>query len=166
MNRTDTFLSCLKNWDETTENKTITLESLNFHLGYILGIRGNLSPTLEDIYKRIVYLTKEERIQEKFLIYSLISDVDFLLESDINFLGEALLNNIVLEEYHEKEYGAVPEHITNARERLRSKIYISQSENQLDNWREIKNTHFTLSNERTWEYEDFPNTNCIIKTNQ
>jgi hypothetical protein len=154
MNRINTFLSCLKNWDETTENKIESLEGITFHLGYNLGIREKLKIDLQDIHDRIVYLTKKEKIKEKFLIYSLISEVDFLLERGINYLGEAIIINEQLSSDYEDEFGVIPEHIEKSISKMKDKSNLFKAEIQLDNWRKIKNTHFTRFNERIWENDD------------
>jgi hypothetical protein len=154
MNRIDTFLSCLKHWDETTENKIESLDGITFHLGHALGIREKLSVELQDIYERIIYLTKEEKIKEKFLIYSLISEVDLLLERSINFLGEAIITNEQISSSYIEEYGLVPEHVEKGLLNMKDKSNLFKAEMQLDNWRKIKHTHFTLLNERIWESED------------
>lgn len=156
MNRTDTFLSCLKHWDETTENKSMTLDSINFHLGYILGL-GNesLKATLQDINDRIVYLTTSERVQGKFLIYSLINEVENLFKHDLNHLGEAIITNEAMNQSYLDEFGVVPDHVKSALERLKSKEHIFKCEHQLDSWRIIISTQFTISKERQWSNEEF-----------
>lgn len=158
MNRLDTFLSCLKHWDEATENKATTLDSINFHLGFILGLGDDsLSAKLQDIHDRIVYLTNTEKLQEKFLIYSLLNEVENTLEHQLNNLGEAIVNNEVMNQSYLDEYGEIPDHAKSTIDRLKSKEHIFKCENQLDSWRKIKNTHFTISQERSWSNQEFLN---------
>ena len=155
MNRIDTFISCLNEWNDSTIEKATPLDTITFELGYVLGLQNPIFPTLEEIKNRIVYLIDEEKIDGKFLIYSLISNIDLLLENVINNLGSALISNTELKKSFDKNSIEIPEELSSTIEKLKSKSHLSQAERQLDNWRKIKYTHFTITNEHTWTYEDF-----------
>ncbi|MDE3838649.1 hypothetical protein C0966_04500 [Bacillus methanolicus] len=158
MNRLSTFIQSLEEWKEVCEQTDKEFKGLLFHLAYTLGDKNSLSlSSTDELKSRIEYLIKEEKIREKFLVNSLIQEVNSYFEHFINSHGEIILNNEYLAKSYEEEFGIIPDHIQKGLERSKDKTFLFTLENQYDSWKLIVIKNFSKSQQRQWDREEFSN---------
>lgn len=81
MSWTDAFIDSLKDWNELCAVKNIKLEDVLGQIGYRIGQQGLVdNSTLEGLEDRINFLVTKERMDERFLIESLINQVTVILK--------------------------------------------------------------------------------------
>lgn len=73
-------------------SKNIKLEDVLGQIGYRIGQQGLVdNSTLEGLEDRINFLVTKERMDERFLIESLINQVTVILKNMLSELGENII---------------------------------------------------------------------------
>ena len=73
-------------------SKNIKLEDVLGQIGYRIGLQGLIdNSTIEGLEDRINFLVTEERMDERFLIESLINQVTVILKGMLSELGENII---------------------------------------------------------------------------
>jgi len=147
------FIEALKKWNEITkENKAADFQTLIFRIHSKIGIKDNsiliegtedrLLKSLED---RINYLTHSEKINEIFLISSLVNHVTKIFKHSIETHGDSiLLNETIIKDQGLEKF----QHVL---EKVKASDYFIKLKNDYYRWIEI--VSLDLSDERfeNWE---------------
>lgn len=151
---TEKFIEALNEWNEITkDNQATDFISLTFLICYKIGIKDN-DFLLEESYEkrlnflkeRIKYLVENEKIDELFLISSLINYVTFLFNHYIQTHGDSIL-------FHEKVLNEKPGMSVSkdVLERLKSPNYLIKLKNDYYRWKEIVAIELSEEKFENWE---------------
>ncbi|MGN7941998.1 hypothetical protein [Metabacillus sp. 22489] len=152
MNRVNAFIELLDEWKDESEVSSSYFQGILFNLSYQLGTDAshNVSNTSE-LKERILYLINEVKLKEKFIVNSLILEVNNFFEHDIRNHGNAIVTNESIIDNYVKEFGENPPHLGDTLERLKENGYRFKLETQYDLWKFLTLKTFNYASEKEWE---------------
>lgn len=160
MERLNKFIESLEEWKRVCHQTDLDFKGILFHLSYVLGDQNCISiNSSEELKERVVHLIKEEHIKEKFLINSLINEVNSHFEHFINKHGEIILNNEFLAKSTKEEFGIIPDHIQKGIDKTKDISQLYNLENQYDEWKMIVLRNFSTSKQREFDRNEYRTVN-------
>ncbi|MEH7342741.1 hypothetical protein V7122_02455 [Bacillus sp. JJ1532] len=169
MTRTESLIEALKEWDETTLDKTLELRDLVFLVGFQIGMDiideeeplVTLKKTIEDI------LIKTQMF-ESFLINALVQAVTNNLKHNYENLDTAIERNERLLQRaieHNRSHDMV-QTIKETLVRLKDPEFTPRSINQLLVWEKITLKTFSPENNQKWDDDEFKKNYELFKMNR
>lgn len=157
----DAFINSLKEWDEVTSDQKDTrldelVSVLLLQLGsYSFKDKDYRSNSLQKLKERLDYLVENERIFEHILTYGLISLTTNYFEDAIYKRYNHIESNEHLYEQAKDKFGEdnTSKGFLEIAERLKSKEYGINIENELDVWNQVVAKNFSRGNKRKLENE-------------
>jgi hypothetical protein len=151
MEQTKAFISSLEEWNQEAKPESNEYATLLLRIGFTLGAEGiydaigdtekEIRPDI--IETRILDLINNQKLNEDFIISSLVKYVDEALERTVSGHGEALMLAIEARDRGLKTSSTMYE-------RLTAPLYTYKALRELDTWRVIVNTRLGAANRREW----------------
>ncbi|OWW11705.1 hypothetical protein BUE63_02425 [Bacillus sp. MB353a] len=155
MSWTDAFIDSLKDWDVLCTVKNIKLKDVLGQIGYRIGQQGLVdNSTIEGLEDRINFLVSEERMDERFLIESLINQVTVILNSMLSELGENIIQAEKMKENFEGQ-DSLKDIYDRKLAEFKNPSYTYNARHQIDTWEFVINKKFSSTIKKQFEIEDF-----------
>ncbi|MBD8590240.1 hypothetical protein IFT92_20850 [Peribacillus simplex] len=152
MNRVDAFIEALTEWKNVCDLSEPEFKGFLFNLAYQVGFKESLSvKDVIDLKGHFENLISEQKIKEKFLVNSLILEMNNFFEQNIRNHGEAIIINELTAESYKKDFGLIPDHIQKGVDSLKTRGYRYKLECQLDMWKVIIQRTFNYAQQYEWE---------------
>lgn len=150
------FIKALREWNDITNgNQATDLLTLSFLIHYQIGIKSSeISPDdtievkLNNLEERIKYLIEEEKVDEIFLISSLVNSVTLHFRKSIERHGDLII-------FHEEVMNKNPDISINILDKLKQPGYYIKLKNDYFRWQEIVLNCLSDEQFENWERELF-----------
>jgi len=155
MSWTTSLIKSLKEWDEMNPGRSFDLRNINFIVGFVIGEKDLFDDEdLREIEKRLRYLVNDVKIDEEFLINSIINEITRVLRNDINELGEAIIiREGMINDVEENQLAEASGYLVSSLEEMKSLERIVEAEATITDWEKVLLNNFSLSQRRILRQE-------------
>ena len=155
MSWTTSLIKSLKEWDEMNPGRSFDLRNINFIVGSAKGpLAAVVLDDLREIEKRLRYLVNDVKIDEEFLINSIINEITRVLRNDINELGEAIIiREGMINDVEENQLAEASGYLVSSLEEMKSLERIVEAEATITDWEKVLLNNFSLSQRRILRQE-------------
>lgn len=155
MSWTSTLIKSLKEWDEMNPGRSFDLRNINFIVGFVIGAQDLFEDDdLSGLEKHLRYLVNDLKIDEEFLINSIINEITRVLRNDINELGEAIIiREGMINDLIENQLAEASGYLVTSLEEMKSPERIVEAEATITDWEKVLLNNFSLIQRRLLRQE-------------